>query len=96
MFDVNFASRSKIMALDNPCSQNISFIKNFAMLLSLYVDLTGIKCASLVNLSTTTIMESCFLVFMGSPIIKSIEITFHFHYGRARATTIMLYVTSLP
>ena len=39
-----------------------------------YVDLTSIKCAAFVNLSTTTMMESCCLQVIDNPVIKSMEI----------------------
>ena len=48
---------------------------------ALYVDLTNMKCDAFVNLSTTTMMESCCLIVIGNPIIKSMEMTCHFHSG---------------
>ena len=56
----------------------------FAMESVLYVDLTDIKCDAFVNLYTTIMMESCCLQVIGNPIIKSMEITSHFHYGTSK------------
>ena len=69
----------EIIALGNPCNLKISFMKIFAMVLDLYVDLTGIKCDAFVNLSTKTMMESCCLVVIGNLVIESMEINSHFH-----------------
>ena len=59
-------------------------MKMFAMESILYVDLNGIKCFSLGNLSTTTMMESCYLQVIDNPVIKSMEITSHFHSGTGK------------
>ena len=59
--EVNLTSRSKTIALSNPCKLKISFMKILAMSSVLCLDFTGIKCALFVNLSTTTMMESCCL-----------------------------------
>ena len=48
---------------------------------ALYVVLTGMKWALLVNISTTTNMESCLLEVIGSPTMKSTDITSHLHFG---------------
>jgi hypothetical protein len=53
----------------------------FAIFSTLCVVFTGIKCSSLVNLSTTTMMESCCFTVMGSVVIKSVVTASHFHYG---------------
>ena len=77
-------SQSEIMALGSPCNLNISFINIHAISLALLVDLNGMKCVALVNLSTITMMESCCLGVVGKYVIKSIKITFHFHYGMGK------------
>ena len=41
----------------------------------------GIKWTTLLNLSITTMIESCCLKFFGRPIIKSILIVSHFNSG---------------
>ena len=56
-------------------------MKIFAMTSTLNVDLNGIKCDAFVDLSTTTMMESCCLIVIGNPVIKSMEMTSHFHFG---------------
>ena len=43
--------------------------------------LTSIKCDGFVNLSTTTMMESSCLIVIGNHVIKSMEMTSHFHFG---------------
>ena len=42
----------------------------FAISSVLCVDLTGIKCVSFVKISTTNMMESCFLQFIGNIVMK--------------------------
>ena len=79
--EVNLTSLSETIALGNPCNLKIYFMKIFAMSSVFYVDLTVIKCVSFVNLSTRTMMESCCLQVIGNPIMKSMEITSHFHSG---------------
>ena len=51
------------------------------MLTALQVDFNGIKLTSLLNLLTMTMIESCYLKFLGRPIIKSMLIISHFHSG---------------
>ena len=59
--DVNFTSLSEITILGIPCSLKISFMNISAMFIALKVDFTGIKCADLLSLSITTMIESlCF------------------------------------
>ena len=77
--EVNLVSLSKVNSLGNPYNLKISFMNIFAMESALYVDLTGIKRDAFVNLSTTTMMESCCLIVIQNPVIKSMEITSHFH-----------------
>ena len=79
--DVNFTSLSEITILGIPCSLKISFINISTMLMALKVDFIGMKCANLLSLSITTMIESvCFWVF-GKPLINSSEMVSHFHYG---------------
>ena len=47
--------------------------------ISLMRRLNWYKCISFVNLSTTTMMESCCLQVIGNPVMKSMGITSHFH-----------------
>jgi hypothetical protein len=82
--EVNFASLSDIISLGIPCSLNIYFMKILEISISLQVEFTGMKWASLLNLSTTTMMASFCLVVLGSPVIKSMEMVSHFHYGIGR------------
>jgi hypothetical protein len=55
-----------------------------AISIALQVDLTGIKWADLLNLSTTTMMASFYLVEVGNLVMKSMEIVSHFHSGIVR------------
>jgi hypothetical protein len=55
-----------------------------AISIALQVDLTGIKWADLLNLSTTTMMVSFCLVDVGNPMMKSMEMVSHFHSGIGR------------
>src|SRR5713101_2145119 len=77
--EVNLTSLSKTIAFGNPCNLKISFMKIFAMSSVLCVDLTGIKCDAFVNLSTTTLIELSCLQYIGKCVMKSMEITSHFH-----------------
>ena len=79
--DVNLGSMSDSIALGNPCNLKIYFIKTFAMAYLLFVYLTSTKCAYLDNLSTKTMIDSCCFIVIGKPLIKSMEIIPHFHYG---------------
>jgi hypothetical protein len=59
--DVNFTSLYEITILGILCSLKFSFMNILAMLITLKVDFIGIKCANLLILSITTIIESlCF------------------------------------
>jgi hypothetical protein len=59
--DVNFTYLSEISILGKPCSLKIYFINISTVFIALKVDFTGIKCANLLSLSITTIIESfCF------------------------------------
>jgi hypothetical protein len=59
--DANFMSLSDITILGIPCSLKIYFMNISTMLMALKVEFTGIKCADLLSLSITTIIESlCF------------------------------------
>ena len=55
---INLGSLSEIITFGIPCSHKICFRKISAMFASLYVFLIGIKWDALLNLSTTTIIES--------------------------------------
>ena len=57
-FPVNLGSLSEIITFGIPCSRKICFKKISAMFAALYVVLTGIRWAYLLNLSTTTMIES--------------------------------------
>ena len=46
------------------------FHKDLAMASILYVDLIGIKCVDLDNLSTTTMIESCCFTVIRKPVIN--------------------------
>ena len=68
---INLGSLSKIMTFSIPCSRKIYFRKISAMFAALYVVLTGIKWVTLLNLSTTTMIESFKFWFLGSLVVKS-------------------------
>jgi hypothetical protein len=59
-------------------------MKMLAMSMALQVDLTGMKREYLLSFSITTIMASFFLVDFGNPVMKSMEMVSHFHYGIGR------------
>jgi hypothetical protein len=82
--EVSFVSLLDMISFGIPCSLNISFMNMLAMYISLQVDLTGIKRADLLNLSTTTMMASFYLVDVGNPVMKSMEMVSHFHSGIGR------------
>ena len=67
-----------------PCSLNISCMNTWAISIALQVDLTGMKWEDFLNLSTTTMMASFCLVKVGNPVMKSMEMVSHFHYGIGR------------
>ena len=95
-FEVNLVSLSEFIALGNPCNLKIYFMKIFAMASALYVDLAGIKCDSFVNVSTTTMMESCCIQVIGNLVIKSMEITSHFHFGTGKGCNNTASVDAQP
>jgi hypothetical protein len=78
---VNLASRSETMVLGRPCNLKIYFIKKLATPMVLKVDLIGMKWATLLKLSTTTMIASCFFIVFGKLVTNSMEIFSHFHYG---------------
>jgi hypothetical protein len=80
-FDVNFGCLLDTIVLAIPCNQAIYFRFISTMLDSLRVIFTGIKWVALVSLSTTTMIESCYFLVLGSLLIKSIVTTSHFHSG---------------
>jgi hypothetical protein len=82
--EVNFVSLSDMISLGIPYSLNISFMNMLAISITLQVDLTGIKWADFLNLSTTTMMASFCLVEVGNPVMKSMEMVSHFHYEIGR------------
>jgi len=77
--NVNFTFLYDIITLGIPCSLNIYLIKISTICNILKVDWTRIKCVDLLNLSTTTIIESFYLFVSGSPVIKLSVMTSHFH-----------------
>jgi hypothetical protein len=77
--EVNFISLSNMLSLGMWCGLNIYFMKILAISISLQVDLTGMKRASLLNFSTTTMMVSFSLANFGNPMMKYMEMVFHFH-----------------
>lgn len=64
--------------LGNSCNINISLMNMLEISIVLWVDLIGIKCVDLDKLSTTTMIESCFLEVGRNLVIKSIVTTSHF------------------
>ena len=81
---MNFTSLSEITTFGTPCNQNISFKNMPVISAALCVDFTGMKCAYFLNLSTTTMMESCCLCVLGKPVIKTRDIISHFHSGTCK------------
>ena len=82
--ELNLTSLSETIVLGNPCNLKISFMKMFAMSSVLCIDFTGIKCASFINFSTTTMIESCCLQVIDNLVMKSMEITSHLHSGTGK------------
>jgi hypothetical protein len=74
-------SLSEITILGIPCSLKLYFMNISAMLIDLKVDFTEIKCADLLSLLITTMIESFCFLFLGKPIIKSSDMVSHFHSG---------------
>jgi hypothetical protein len=70
--------------LGTPFSFTTSLIKISAISMFLLVDHTGMKCAVLVSLSTTTMMKACCFTNLVNLVIKSIVITSHFHSGSGK------------
>ena len=83
-FDVNFTSLSEITIFGTPCNRNIYFKNTPVISAALCVDFTGMKCAYFLNLSTTTMMESCCFCVLGKPMIKTRDIISHFHSGTGK------------
>jgi hypothetical protein len=81
-FKVSFVFLSEMIALCIMCNLNTYFINIYAMSVALFMDLTQLKLSTLVNLSTTMIMESCCLKVLGRLVIKSTVINSHFYFGR--------------
>lgn len=79
--NVKLESLSEMITLRNPCNLNISLENLFSTIGASLVVLQGIKCATLVNLSTTTRIESWWNLVFKKSIIKSIKITYHFYVG---------------
>jgi hypothetical protein len=80
-FEVNLGSLSDTIVLGIPCKRATYFKKISATSAALWVVFNGIKWAALVSLSTTTMIESCCLLVLGNPVIKSIVTTSYFHSG---------------
>jgi hypothetical protein len=83
-FELNLVSLSDTTSLGMPCSLNISFMKMLEISIASQVELTGMKWADLLSLSTTTMMASFCLVEFGNPVMKSLEMVSHFHSGIGR------------
>ena len=77
--DVDLASLSEIIIFGTPCNLTISFRNPYATWAIPKVDFTGMKCATFVKVSTTTITESCWYLVLGNPVMKSIQTVSHFH-----------------
>lgn len=77
--EVSFASLFDTIFFGTPCNLTTSLMNTYAMSLAEKVDLTGMKCATFVNLSTITIMESCYIIVFGKLVMKCMEMTSHFH-----------------
>jgi hypothetical protein len=83
-FEVNFGSLSDTIVLGIPCKRATSFKKISTTSAAWWVVFNGVKWAALVSLSTTTMIESCCLLVLGSQVIKSIFTTSHFHSGMGK------------
>jgi len=77
--EVNFVSMSDITFFGTPCNMTPSRMNNYATLLAENVDFIGMKCATFVNLTTITMMESCCLTLLKKPVIMYMEMTSHFN-----------------
>src|SRR5664279_4412681 len=74
---MNFTSRSETIDLGTPCRRTISLKNKVAMCEASSVLLHGMKCAILENLSTTTKIESLFVLVHGNPNTKYILMSLH-------------------
>jgi len=79
--EVKFASLSEKIFFGTLCILTTSRMNTYATLLAKNGDLTKMKCATFVNLSTITMMESCCLTVFGNHVMKSMEMNSHFHSG---------------
>jgi len=77
---VNIASLSDTIFFGTPCNLTTSQMNTFATFLSEKVDFIRMKCATFVNLSKKTRMESCCPTILEKLVIKSMEITSHFQF----------------
>ena len=84
-WDVKTEPRSDTIVSRTPCNLIISWMKILAYISAVWVILTGKKCADLVNLSTITQIESFPSFDLGNPIMKSMEISAHFHSGMGKS-----------
>ena len=78
---INCDPLSDIMVLEIPCKQTILVRYILAYLKTEYLVLTGIKWADFVSWSTITQIESYPLNVLAKLIMKSIQMSFHFHTG---------------
>jgi hypothetical protein len=80
---INRPSLSLTMVLGKPCSLKISLRNKSATCVALKSLAMEKKCANLVNLSTTTKIQS-FSCALGNPMMKSIEMLSHLCSGMGR------------
>lgn len=71
----NLVSLSEVIYLETPCSLTTSLKNRFATWLASCVFLRAMKWIILENISTTTNMASNPLCVLGSPVMKSMEIS---------------------
>ena len=81
---VNLASLSETIIFGTPCSLTIYFRNTSSTWVVPKVDFIGMKYDAFVNMSTTTITESCWYLVLGNPVMKSIETVSHFHSAIGR------------
>lgn len=79
ILEVSLVSRFDTIAFGSPCSHNTSFINIWAMLLALCIDLTRMKWDAFKILSTMTIIELCYQLVLGNPVIKTMDTISHFY-----------------
>jgi hypothetical protein len=79
--DTNWAPQSEIIDLGTPCSFKMLSMYNLANLSLPYVVRTSIKCATFVRRSIITHIESLPFGVLGSPLMKSMLMSSHFHSG---------------